>query len=424
MSSLQLAKTDVVSDANGGELPLELIEAALERFAQATGLGVVVCTDATGQPRRTFHASSPLLQLLRGQQDHALGEFERELALRCHHAAASCEDSYLSLLHVRALPLGPWVVLFGYSLSRFATSHDALHLARAHALSEARVLPVLRATAPLTPQRFAVYAELLETMLAAKQRHLDMIRELELQNRTRELLLAHVSHELRTPIMSSALRIQLLLESGLQDPEEVRRQLAALQSSVADEALLIEDLIETARTRTGQLHLDLAPTHLWPVLERAVEGASPRAQRKQLALGLSVLGDLDDALYADAARLTQVFSNLLSNAVKFTPSGGRIDVQLQPTPAWLEVQVADNGCGIEPALLGQVFDAFTQARPGSHKGLGLGLSVARQLVVLHGGEIRAESAGQGQGATFVVRLPRGPRAEATPLASRPQLLGE
>jgi len=424
--SASVAQTAVLVDAERVS-PADAFEETFEDFAKATGLGIV-CLAADGGVCFARRGEAPLLALLcEPERLPALRDFERELAERCRTAAESCEASFIELLRVRALPLESGaVVLFGYCMSRFATSHDALRMAHAQGTSQARALAVLRDTQPVSPQRFAVYAELLETLLTARQRHLAAVREHELQNRTRELLLAHVSHELRAPIMSSALRIQLLLDSKLSDETELRRQLSLLRSSVADEAHLIEDLIETARSRSGQLHLDLALMRLTPVLERSLEGIAPRAERKQQNLALAVLGadaagGDEDLLYADAARLGQVFSNLLANAVKFTPAGGRIDVQLHVQAQTLEVHVADTGCGIEPELLGRVFDAFTQARPGSHKGLGLGLSVAKQLVLLHGGEIRAESAGSGRGATFVVSLPR---ASEPQLASRPQLLAE
>ncbi|MET0384573.1 MAG: HAMP domain-containing sensor histidine kinase [Polyangiales bacterium] len=414
-------------------------QGSLEDFAVTTGLSIAGFEpDGTRRFETRAPTGNALWTLLSEQPGSGRAEwhaFERDLIAACVRGTSSgVEARFHDLFRVRALPITHGgelraVISFGWVPDRFGTAFDALRLARAFDLDESRVLEALRETLPIGRVRFDTFGTLLETLVAGKQRHLEAIGMLEAQNRTRELLLAHVSHELRTPLMTSSLRLQQLLDSDLRDERVVRRQLQQLRSTIADEARLVEDLIETARTRTGQLSIALAPTRLVPLLEQALEELAPRLEAKHIGVSLQVDGAgagepaARDTLSADAVRLRQVFGNLLANAVKFTPARGRIDVAVANVADELEVRVADTGCGIAAELLVAVFDPFTQAQPGSHRGMGLGLSVARQLVQLHGGRIWAESAGLDRGATFVVRLPRHtPPPAPTPTARSPQLL--
>lgn len=423
-------------------LELRHWQPVLERFSAATGLGVA-WLDHEGAEQFACHGDSPLVQWLaqaaaphlRHEVSVLLGASassrgaEPSVPPMSSTASTAClvpavaEGRVFELLRVRVLPVeieGRCAfIAFGYALSRFGSSHDAARLSRTLSLRERQqhqVQHALRATHPVSDARFEVYAQLLDTLVTARLRDLAAFAELAQHERARELLVAHVSHELRTPLMSSALRLELLLSSELNDPVELRRQLGLLRNSVADEAELVEDLIEIARMRTGQMAVELAPTRLVALVERSIETISPRAQRKQISIEFSTAAEadpLDDEIRADTSRLHQVFTNLLTNAVKFSPTGGRIQVRLRMQSSWVEVEVSDDGCGIQPELLARVFDTFAQAEPGSHKGLGLGLAVARQLVSLHGGEISAHSEGSGLGATFRVRLPRGQSGAAT-----------
>ena len=225
----------------------------------------------------------------------------------------------------------------------------------------------------------------------------------------REVFLAGVSHELRTPLSVLGTRIELLLRGDLDDTQAVRTSLRSMKHHVATEARLVEDLIEAARTRTGQLRVDKQPTSLRSILQEAVAAILPIADGKQIAVPVPDLGELTHMpLVADAHRLQQVFWNLLSNAVKFTPAAGRIEVSVLRNAHEYRVTVADSGSGIEEALLPHVFDPFTKQHKANAQGLGLGLSIARHIVEQHGGAIRVESAGRNEGATFHVTLPALP----------------
>jgi signal transduction histidine kinase len=147
------------------------------------------------------------------------------------------------------------------------------------------------------------------------------------------------------------------------------------------------------------------------VIQQAIASVQPAANAKQVALE-AVVERRPMPIAADAERLQQILWNLLSNAIKFTPSGGRVEVRLQPGDGAVDIIVRDTGAGIAPDFLPHVFERFRQAEGGPrrrHGGLGLGLAIVRHLVELHGGTVSAESEGEGRGATFIVRLPVGAR---------------
>jgi CheY-like chemotaxis protein len=205
------------------------------------------------------------------------------------------------------------------------------------------------------------------------------------------------------------------------DPTQVARYCKIIERSAKTQQQLIEDLLDTARIITGQLKLNHAPTDLLLVLEEALDAVRPAARAKQIDL-VARLGGEPQQIIGDAARLQQVVLNLLQNAIKFTPDGGRVEIQLERDAGQIRIIVNDSGIGIEPEFLPAVFDRFSQqdvSRTRRYSGLGLGLSLVKQLVELHGGLIEAASAGAGRGATFTVTLPlRAPQIEAPPLSGR------
>jgi len=217
--------------------------------------------------------------------------------------------------------------------------------------------------------------------------------------------LAVVSHELRSPLGAILGWAHMLRRRGSE--EEFTRGLDVIEQSVQLQAKLIEDLLDMSRMTSGQIRLDMESVEPRGFIDAAVEIVRPDAEEKRIRID-KVLDLSAGPLTGDASRLQQVMVNLLGNAVKFTPAEGHIRIALQRVDHWAEIRVADTGIGIAPEFLPYVFDRFRQAdTPAArgHGGLGLGLAIARHLVELHGGEIRAESAGEGQGATFVLRLP-------------------
>ena len=232
------------------------------------------------------------------------------------------------------------------------------------------------------------------------------LRRAEESNRLKDEFLATVSHELRTPL-TAVLGWAHLLRSGQLDEESSARALETIDRNARAQNRMIEELLDVSRIITGKLRLDVRPVDLPLVVEEAVDSVRPAADAKAVRLQL-VLDPQAGPVSGDPDRLQQVIWNLLSNAVKFTPKGGRVQVRLERINSHVELTVSDTGQGIEPEFLPFVFDRFRQAdmtKKRAHGGLGLGLAIARHLLELHGGAIRAASGGTGQGATFTVTLP-------------------
>jgi PAS domain S-box-containing protein len=232
-------------------------------------------------------------------------------------------------------------------------------------------------------------------------------RQAEHAMTVRDEFLAVVSHELRTPL-SAILIWAKMLRAGAVPSGDQTQALAVIEQSALAQRQLIDDLLDVARTISGNLRVQLEDAELGPVLAAAVEAVRPMAEAKCVALTMD-LGKTAVWSRIDRARLQQVVWNLANNAVKFTPSGGRVAVRFMQLDSALRIEVEDNGAGIAPSFLPYVFERFRQADSSTtrrHGGLGLGLAIARQLVELHGGTIEAKSAGEAQGATFVVELPR------------------
>jgi signal transduction histidine kinase len=248
-----------------------------------------------------------------------------------------------------------------------------------------------------------------ELEVLVRQRTAELSRakqQAEEANRMKDEFLATLSHELRTPL-NAMLGWAQVLRLGKLDPAASVRALETIERNARAQAQLIADLLDVSRIITGKLRLDFQPVELPRIVEAALETLRPAADAKGIRLDVD-LGPLASPVLGDADRLQQVVWNLLSNAVKFTPRDGAVAVRLRQTGANAEVRVSDSGAGIRPDFLPYVFDRFRQAESTitrSHGGLGLGLSIVRHLVELHGGTVEVESAGEGKGAAFSVLLP-------------------
>jgi PAS domain S-box-containing protein len=231
----------------------------------------------------------------------------------------------------------------------------------------------------------------------------------EQANRSKDEFLAMVSHELRTPL-NAMLGWARMLSSGTPDAARQKRGLEVIERNAIAQAQLIEDLLDVSRIVHGKLRLEVASMDLHAVVEAAIDSVRPGFDNKGLQLSVTLEPNLTPIL-GDAHRLQQVVWNLLSNSAKFTPKGGLVQVELRRVGTNVELSVTDNGRGIAESALPFVFDRFRQADASITRafgGLGLGLSIARHLVELHGGTIQAESAGEGRGSRFVLTLGRLP----------------
>jgi signal transduction histidine kinase len=231
-------------------------------------------------------------------------------------------------------------------------------------------------------------------------------RETELAARLKDEFVMTVSHELRTPLTSITGWVQIL-ETGRLDAPQTKAAIDTIARSARAQARLIDDLLDVSRIISGKLRLDVRSMRVADVVRDAVATVRPAADAKALRLD-TVIDPESGTIAADPDRLQQIVWNLLSNAIKFTPAGGRVVVSAQRSDATIDIVVRDSGVGITAEFLPHVFDRFRQGDAGSqrsHGGLGLGLAIVRHLVELHGGTVRAESAGPGHGATFRVTLP-------------------
>ena len=217
--------------------------------------------------------------------------------------------------------------------------------------------------------------------------------------------LATLSHELRTPLNAILGWVQILKNGATAD--DLAEGVPIIERNVRAQAQLIEDLLDMSRIEAGKVNLDIQPVDLAEIVNASIETLRPAAQGKDIRL-TSAFSSIGGLVVGDRNRLQQILWNLLINAVKFTPKGGRVHVLIERSNSHVELSVIDNGKGIAPEFLGQVFDRFRQADSSTtrpHGGLGLGLSIVKHLTELHGGSVRVTSGGIGLGATFTISLP-------------------
>ena len=237
-------------------------------------------------------------------------------------------------------------------------------------------------------------------------------REAEEASRLKDEFLATVSHELRTPL-TAILGWAHMLCTGQIPPEDAGGVYQTIERNARAQAQLVDDLLDVSRIITGKLRLDVRMVDPVAFIDSAVESARPAAEGKGVRLSKKV-EDGAVSVVGDPGRLQQVVWNLLTNAIKFTPPGGEIEIGLARAGANVEISVRDTGAGIAPEFLPHVFDRFRQADgriTRRHGGLGLGLSIVRHIIELHGGTVSAESEGEGRGSTFTVSLSPAPTRE-------------
>jgi signal transduction histidine kinase len=246
-------------------------------------------------------------------------------------------------------------------------------------------------------------AELQKTKAALER----TVAELQEAHRLKDEFLATVSHELRTPLNAMLGWARMLkLDDGM-DREKQGRALESIERNARAQARIVDDLLDVSRIVSGKLRLELGPVDLAGVVAAALDVLRPAAQARHIELTANLQETADMTVLGDADRLQQMIWNLVSNAVKFTPAGGSVKVELAGGDD-IELRVSDTGRGIDPEFLPHAFDLFRQADSSSTRevgGLGLGLTIARRIVELHGGTIALESDGKNRGTTAIVRLP-------------------
>jgi signal transduction histidine kinase/CheY-like chemotaxis protein len=256
------------------------------------------------------------------------------------------------------------------------------------------------------PVQVAALVAAVRAALRARRRQYaarDVLEQLAASVRARDRFLAMLGHELRNPLGAISMASDLLGHPGA-DPTRPR---AVIARQVKKLSRLVDDLLEVSRVASGKIALKRVCTDLRGIVERSLESVEPLAERGGVSIHLALPSD-QVLVDGDPVRLDQIVGNLVSNAAKYTPRGGTVDVELEPRPPLAVLRVRDTGIGIPREMLERIFEPFTQAESSlgrSEGGLGLGLSLVRGLVALHGGRVEAQSEGPGRGSEFVVELP-------------------
>ncbi|MEO8218888.1 MAG: ATP-binding protein [Acidobacteriota bacterium] len=345
-----------------------------------------------------------------------------EMAVRDGEAMATLDLPHEEGVRARALGTadGSALVLLHVSDERadLAATRTVLPLLGALARRESAQLRA-ETQERLARQSATEAAELTAKLDATRSELQRAVTAAEHAAHARDEFLATVSHELRTPLTSMIGWLQLV--EGETNPEVLREAHQTIERNARAQSRLIEDILDFSRIHAGKLRLDVDAVDLVSVIGAAIDIVRPAAAARGVRLE-SILDSNAGLVSGDADRLQQVIWNLLSNAVKFTPRDGRVQIHLQRVNSHAEIAVSDTGEGISADFLPFVFDRFSQAETGSTRqygGLGLGLGIVRQLVELHGGTVRAYSAGRGQGASFVIALPRLIAREQSASEGRP-----
>jgi len=270
-----------------------------------------------------------------------------------------------------------------------------------------RLVEVADVTLLDRPTRKVTLISAVQAALRARRRQYqvrDFLSQLEKSVRERDEFLAMLGHELRNPLGAILTSVQLMEQK---DAKALARERTVIDRQTRLLSRLVDDLLDVSRVTSGKIALERVPVDIRELVERCVQGQTVTASSRRIDLTIS-LEETSLMIEGDPIRLEQIVNNLLTNALKYTPSGGHVAVTLAANGPDAEIRVKDTGVGIDPDVLSRVFDLFTQAErtlDRAQGGLGIGLTLVRSLVALHGGTVWAESSGRGEGSTFVVRLP-------------------
>ena len=246
----------------------------------------------------------------------------------------------------------------------------------------------------------------------------ELMREVERAGRLKDEFLATLSHELRTPL--NAIMGYARIVRQLSHDDRLSRAALAIERNSQSLNQLVSDILDMSAVAAGKIRLDVGPCNVAAIIDEAVTVIAPAADAKRLTVERHTPVEGAEMM-CDAKRMQQVFWNLLSNAVKFTPTGGKVRIDLDPRPDDLAVTISDTGIGMDASFLPHVFQRFTQADTRTTRefgGIGLGLALVRHFVGLHGGTVNAHSEGPGRGSTFEVVMPRTPRQRPAELRAR------
>jgi signal transduction histidine kinase/ActR/RegA family two-component response regulator len=419
-----------VSNAEPGMFDLSTWLPALEKFGAVTHLTVIVYAGdriVCGP----FHATPLYTLFARHGYDPRIFD---ACAHRCVSQVGDRQAVVLPLQDGLAVVGAPLVLdgqvvgaaVAGYALVDFVGSSAIEHLARAAGVPFGEIWDIARAQQPIPERRLKLQGELLQVLGEAILRENSRTRgsettaaALAAESAAKDDFLAVVSHELRTPL-TPIIAWARILKLG-DDPARARQAAEVIERNALLQARLVDDLLELTRARLGEAALDLRVHDLNEVLRSAIETIADDIQEKGLTL--DVVEAREPLLVeVDEQRVQQILRNVLSNAVKFTPDGGRISVVLAQEGDMATLQIRDTGEGVAPEFISAAFELFRQQESGTrrrHAGLGIGLSLVKQLIELHGGRVALESEGVGLGTLVTLQFPLVSGSMHAPAARAP-----
>jgi signal transduction histidine kinase/ActR/RegA family two-component response regulator len=425
-------------------LPIESWRETLTHFSRATGLTLALF-DPAGALRVGPLSANPLGEALAAggawrEPDGVCFASAREVTQRCIAQSASAQTTICDVLTAVAIPIrepqrAVGAIAAGWVFTNFPEPVSTDRFARLLGLSFPETWQIVRQVSPMSTDKLALYADLLQMVADFFMKHrvetdekfglIDSLKEqqaeLKRAARARDELFAVVSHELRTPLTPILGWLPIIREEIEQGHlEQVREGLDAIERNARQEVHLIDEMLDLSRILTGRIVFSPEPVVPASILAQAASAA--RSVLGARALGIHT--DIEErlpAVWVDRQRLLQVLANLVSNAVKFTPDGGLITLGARAGAGVVEFFVADTGIGVAPEAAAVIFDRFQQADSGIQRrygGLGIGLSVVKNLIDMQGGQVRVESPGNNNGAAFVITLPAS-EAPAVPAVAPP-----
>jgi signal transduction histidine kinase len=387
---------------------------ALNQFAKASGLTISIYdVDSTRAVGPIIE--HPLIHLIEETGAWRGGLCEKKELEMVKEALASGQPTsshFESAFYLQAIPLRfrekiCGILVVGWAFDQFPDPIRCARIGRTFDLPENLFWKVAREVAPISRERISTFVSLLKTLATSILGQHSLVDDARDANRMKDQFMATASHELKTPLTSIQLRVDFLRRVRNPTEAQLIQGLDAIARGVKTQTKLVDDLLESSRASTGKLRLEIESFDPIELLRSAVETIIPGADAKGVQVTLK---DVPTRLKykGDVSRLQQVYWNLLNNAVKFTPKSGFISIDAREISGMMVIEVKDSGRGLAPEAIPHLFDAFFQVKArtdGSNNGLGLGLSVAKAILDLHGGSIRAVSEGLGQGSTFITALP-------------------
>jgi signal transduction histidine kinase/CheY-like chemotaxis protein len=391
--------------------------AALEKYGGATGTTIAVYAAPESPMLGPVHATPLFETMSHGREAPAMfTECVRE-CLASKNIPVILENRGVAVIGVGLRLAGAAVgaVVAGYGLTTFPDEAMVRRFAQGHGLAMLPVWRAIRRQAPLTAQRLRTYGELLvaltETLLSENfrsQQHQETATRLAQAVQAKDQFLAMLAHELRNPLAPIRIATQIISMRDTSNPP-VQKAREIIDRQVGHLTRLLDDLFDVSRVTSGKVQLRKEAVNLATAVANALEASRGIIQERTHSLSVSLP---DEPLFVDAdpVRLEQVIINLVNNAARYTPPNGHIAVTATREAGEAVLHVRDDGIGIHASVLPHVFDLFTQGDRSlarSEGGLGIGLTIVRNLVELHGGTITAQSEGPGRGSEFIVRLPLG-----------------